>query len=65
MFEVHAFLVGDVNKTVFDGMMHFLPRLEEMISIGTYTFKVKTICYIINDGTFGNTKVRMALEPIV
>lgn len=65
MFEVHAFLVGNVDKTVFDGTMHFLPRLEEMISIGTYTFKVKTIRYILNDGMFGNTKVRMALEPII
>ena len=64
MFEVHAFLAGDVGKTVFDGTMHFLPRLEEMISIGTYTFKVKTIRYILNDGTFGKTKVRMALEPV-
>ena len=64
MFEVHAFLVGDVDKTVFDGTMHFLPRLEEMISIGTYTFKVKTIRYILNDGTFDKINVRMALEPV-
>ena len=64
MFEVHAFLAGDVDQTVFDSTMHFLPRLEEMISIGTYTFKVKTIRYILNDGTFSNAKVRMALELI-
>lgn len=66
MFEVHAFLVGNVDKTVFDGTMNFLPRLEEMITIGGYkTFKIKAIRYIISEGTFGKTKVRIALEQIV
>ena len=34
MFNIHAYLDEDVNKTVFEGTMPFLPRLEEFVTIG-------------------------------
>ena len=65
MFEVYAYLAGDTNKIVFNGTMSFLPRLEEFVSIDTYIFKVKSIRYILEKGTFKIPKVRMALEQIL
>ena len=65
MFNIHAYLDEDVNKTIFDGTMPFLPRLEEFITIGISTFKVKSIRYIFQDGTSKITQVRMALEQII
>lgn len=64
MFEVHAILVKPY-KTIFNATMNYLPRIGEEISINSDIFRVKNICYALENGTMNKTEVLIFLELVV
>ena len=59
-FNVRADLSTGYN--VFQGTFNYVPRIGEEIEANGYIFKVVNVRYILKEGSYYGTPVRLTLE---
>ena len=61
-FTVRADLRNGHN--VFQGTLNFIPRVGEEIETNGYIFKVVNARYILREGSYYGTPVKLTLEQV-